>query len=60
MVQSGIQGFYDPIPSMAKSLQIHYTFHGQNHYAEIPDYLPVVLPLKGTFLFINNSMALTI
>ncbi len=45
--QSGLQGFYDPVPSCAKSLRIRYTFGGRMHYCEIPDYKPVVLPLGG-------------
>lgn len=43
--KSGLQGFYDPAPSCAKSLRIRYTFGGRAHYCEIPDYKPVVLPL---------------
>jgi len=44
--KSGIQGFYDPTPSLPKSLRVRYLFRGQMHYAEIPDYVPVVLPLE--------------
>ena len=47
--QSGIQGFYDPAPLLSKSLRVRYLFRGQMHYAEIPDYVPVVLPLEGAF-----------
>jgi len=43
--KSGLQGFYDPAPSCAKSLRIRYTFGGRTHYCEVPDYKPVVLPL---------------
>ncbi|KAF8886549.1 hypothetical protein BD779DRAFT_617777 [Infundibulicybe gibba] len=43
--KSGIQGFSDPAPFATKSLNIRYLFRGRMHYAEIPDYLPVVLPL---------------
>jgi DnaJ family protein C protein 11 len=43
--KSGLQGFYDPVPSCAKSLRIRYTFGSRMHYCEIPDYKPVVLPL---------------
>lgn len=43
--KSGLQGFYDPVPSCAKCLRIRYTFGGRMHYCEIPDYKPVVLPL---------------
>jgi hypothetical protein len=46
-IQSGLQGFYDPAPSCVKSLRIRYTFGGQIHYCEVPDYKPVVLPLGG-------------
>jgi hypothetical protein len=46
-IQSGLQGFYDPAPSCAKSLRIRYTFGGRTHYCEVPDYKPVVLPLGG-------------
>ncbi|KAH7926250.1 DnaJ-domain-containing protein [Leucogyrophana mollusca] len=44
--KSGIQGFYDPAPTSPKSLRVRYLFRDQLHYAEIPDYIPVVLPLK--------------
>ncbi|THH19608.1 hypothetical protein EW146_g1595 [Bondarzewia mesenterica] len=44
--KSGLQGFYDPAPTCAKALKIRYTFLGRMHYAEIPDYVPVVLPLE--------------
>ena len=46
-IKSGLQGFYDPAPSCAKSLRIRYTFGGRAHYCEIPDHKPVVLPLGG-------------
>lgn len=49
--QSGIQGFYDPAPTLPKSLRVRYVFQGRMHYAEIPDYVPVVLPLEGAFSF---------
>ena len=45
--QSGLQGFYDPVPSCAKCLRIRYTFGSRMHYCEIPDYKSVVLPLGG-------------
>ncbi|KIM85726.1 hypothetical protein PILCRDRAFT_5383 [Piloderma croceum F 1598] len=44
--KSGIQGFYDPTPSLSKSLRVRYVFRGRMHYAEIPDCVPVVLPLE--------------
>ncbi|OCH93953.1 DnaJ-domain-containing protein [Obba rivulosa] len=44
--KAGLQGFYDPVPNAAKMLRIRYTFRGREHYAEIPDYKPVVLPLE--------------
>ncbi|CAL1708852.1 unnamed protein product [Somion occarium] len=44
--KAGLQGFYDPVPGVPKSLRIRYTFRGREHYAETPDYLPVVLPLE--------------
>ncbi|KAF9564478.1 DnaJ-domain-containing protein [Agrocybe pediades] len=44
--KAAIQGFSDPAPFASKSLRIRYTFRGRMHYAEIPDYLPVVLPLS--------------
>jgi len=43
--KSGLQGFYDPAPSCAKSLRIRYTFGSRMHYCEVPDHKPVVLPL---------------
>jgi DnaJ family protein C protein 11 len=48
VTQSGIQGFYDPAPKAAKTLRIRYQFRGRSHYAEIADYVPVVLPLVGS------------
>jgi len=46
-LQAGIQGFYDPAPTSPKSLRVRYLFRGRQHYAEIPDCIPVVLPLQG-------------
>ncbi|KAG2367162.1 hypothetical protein BDR07DRAFT_1393807 [Suillus spraguei] len=43
--KAGIQGFYDPAPASPKSLRVRYLFRDRHHYAEIPDYIPVVLPL---------------
>ncbi|KAF9482704.1 DnaJ-domain-containing protein [Pholiota conissans] len=43
--KAALQGFSDPAPFASKSLRIRYLFHGRVHYAEIPDFLPVVLPL---------------
>ncbi|KAF8899764.1 hypothetical protein CPB84DRAFT_1779906 [Gymnopilus junonius] len=43
--KAALQGFSDPAPFAAKSLRIRYSFRGRQHYAEIPDYMPVVLPL---------------
>ncbi|KAI0659323.1 DnaJ-domain-containing protein [Cubamyces menziesii] len=44
--KAGIPGFYDPVAGVPKTLRIRYKFRGRMHYAEIPDYMPVVLPLK--------------
>ncbi|KAH9897035.1 DnaJ-domain-containing protein [Cubamyces lactineus] len=44
--KAGIPGFYDPVAGVPKALRIRYKFRGRMHYAEIPDYMPVVLPLK--------------
>ncbi|KAI8986702.1 DnaJ-domain-containing protein [Trametes punicea] len=44
--KAGIPGFYDPVVGVPKTLRIRYKFRGRLHYAEIPDYMPVVLPLK--------------
>ncbi|KAL1943812.1 hypothetical protein VTO73DRAFT_3630 [Trametes versicolor] len=46
--KAGIPGFFDPVAGVPKTLRIRYRFRGRAHYAEIPDYMPVVLPLKGT------------
>lgn len=46
-LQTALQGFSDPAPFATKLLRIRYSFRGHDHYAEIPDYLPVVLPLAG-------------
>ncbi|PPR02216.1 hypothetical protein CVT26_012108 [Gymnopilus dilepis] len=43
--KTALQGFSDPAPFASKSLRIRYLFRGRQHYAEIPDYMPVVLPL---------------
>lgn len=43
--KAGIQGFYDPTPTSPKSLRVRYLFRDRQHYAEIPDCVPVVLPL---------------
>ncbi|PFH47088.1 hypothetical protein AMATHDRAFT_77369 [Amanita thiersii Skay4041] len=37
--------FSDPAPFTSKVLRIRYLFNGRLHYAEIPDNVPVVLPL---------------
>ena len=47
--QAALQGFSDPAPFASKYLRIRYLFRCRVHYAEIPDYLPVVLPLAGSF-----------
>ncbi|KAI9460806.1 hypothetical protein HD554DRAFT_2176484 [Boletus coccyginus] len=47
--KSGIQGFCDPAPKALKSLRVRYMFRDQMHYAEIPDLVPIVLPLRGKF-----------
>ncbi len=47
VLQAGIPGFYDPVTGVPKTLRVRYKFRGRMHYAEIPDYMPVVLPLKG-------------
>ncbi|KAH8101824.1 DnaJ-domain-containing protein [Cristinia sonorae] len=52
----GLQGFRDPVPNVAKSLRVRYTFHGREHYAEIPDYKPTVLPLEA-FASTSTSLA---
>jgi len=50
-LQSVLQGFSDPAPFASKVLRIRYLFRGRVHYAEIPDYLPIVLPLAGSLPF---------
>jgi len=45
--QAALQGISDPAPFIAKSLRIRYLFRGRVHFAEVPDYLSVVLPLAG-------------
>ncbi|KAL0958160.1 hypothetical protein HGRIS_000326 [Hohenbuehelia grisea] len=42
--KSGLQGFYDPAPSAHKTLRVRYRFRGRTHYAEYPDFAPIVLP----------------
>ncbi|KXN89143.1 Chaperone protein dnaJ 13, partial [Leucoagaricus sp. SymC.cos] len=46
---NGLQGFFDPAPSVPKTLCIRYLFREQMHYVEIPDIMPTVLPLLGLF-----------
>lgn len=43
---ANLQGFSDPSPSSPKSLRIRYLFRGRPHYANVPEHLPVVLPLS--------------
>ncbi|TFK41618.1 hypothetical protein BDQ12DRAFT_710665 [Crucibulum laeve] len=43
--KAGLQGFSDPSPFTDNVLRVHYLFHGRKHFAEIPDHIPVVLPL---------------
>ncbi|KAJ7207084.1 hypothetical protein GGX14DRAFT_366794, partial [Mycena pura] len=45
-----IQGFLDPAPFALKSMRVRYLFRGRMHYAEVPEYLSLVLPLSGEFL----------
>ena len=45
---------------MPKSLRVRYKFRGREHYAEIPDYMPVVIPLKGTLCFPTQICATTL
>lgn len=47
--QAALQGFSDPAPFAPKSLRVRYLFRCRVHYAEIPDYLPIILPLAGLF-----------
>ncbi|KIJ14593.1 hypothetical protein PAXINDRAFT_169736 [Paxillus involutus ATCC 200175] len=44
--KSGIQGFYDPAPAAPKSLRVRYMFRDRMHYTEIPELVPIVLPLR--------------
>ncbi|TFK20522.1 DnaJ-domain-containing protein [Coprinopsis marcescibilis] len=44
--KSNLQGFSDPAPFTSKTLRIHYLFRGLPHFADVPDYIPVVLPLS--------------
>ncbi|KAM5532138.1 hypothetical protein V8D89_014163 [Ganoderma adspersum] len=48
--KAGIPGFYDPVAGVPKALRVRYKFRGHMHYAEIPDYMPVVIPLKDHFV----------
>ncbi|KAG9311685.1 hypothetical protein JVU11DRAFT_7922 [Chiua virens] len=41
------KGFYDPAPKTPKSLRVRYMFREQMHYAEIPEWMSIVLPLRG-------------
>ncbi|EKM57036.1 uncharacterized protein PHACADRAFT_254555 [Phanerochaete carnosa HHB-10118-sp] len=44
--KAGLQGFYDPVPSVGKSMRVRYIFRGHPHCAEISDFAPLVLPLE--------------
>ncbi|EPQ53643.1 DnaJ-domain-containing protein [Gloeophyllum trabeum ATCC 11539] len=44
--KASLQGFYDPCPLLPKVLRIRYMFGGRMHYAEIPDGVPVAIPLE--------------
>lgn len=46
--QADLQGFFDPLPNHPKIIRVSYEFRGRQHYAEVPDHAPVVLPLAGT------------
>ncbi|KAF9523249.1 hypothetical protein CPB83DRAFT_863103 [Crepidotus variabilis] len=52
--KAALQGFSDPAPFSPKSLRVRYLFRGRLHYAEIPDHLPVVLPLAEHL--VNDSV----
>ncbi|TBU31392.1 DnaJ-domain-containing protein [Dichomitus squalens] len=56
--KAGIPGFYDPVAGVPKTLRVRYRFRGREHYAEIPDSMPVVLPLKGTLRFPTQMCAM--
>ncbi|KAJ6631122.1 hypothetical protein B0H10DRAFT_1938666 [Mycena sp. CBHHK59/15] len=43
--KSSIQGFLDPAPFTLKSLRVRYLFRGRMHFTEVPDHLPLILPL---------------
>ncbi|KAJ6571713.1 hypothetical protein B0H19DRAFT_665443 [Mycena capillaripes] len=43
--KSSIQGFLDPAPYTVKSLRVRYLFRGRMHFAEVPEYLSLILPL---------------
>ncbi|KAJ7770504.1 hypothetical protein B0H16DRAFT_1306809 [Mycena metata] len=45
--KSSIPGFLDPAPFTLKALRVRYLFRGRMHYAEVPEYLSLVLPLAG-------------
>ncbi|KAI0646506.1 DnaJ-domain-containing protein [Trametes meyenii] len=44
--KAALPGFYDPVSGVPKTLRVRYKFRGRMHYAEISDFMPVVLPLK--------------
>jgi DnaJ family protein C protein 11 len=60
VLQAGIQGFYDPAPTSPKSLRVRYLFGDRPHYVEIPDYVPVVLPMRGLFVVLVQICLLMI
>jgi DnaJ homolog subfamily C member 11 len=50
-----MQGFYDPAPGVPKRLRMRYLFRGREHYGEVSDERPVVLPLQGVFLLLPST-----
>ncbi|KIL63513.1 hypothetical protein M378DRAFT_25009 [Amanita muscaria Koide BX008] len=51
----GLQGFSDPAPFALKALRIRYLFNGREHYAEMSDDAPIVLPLAGMYEKISRT-----
>lgn len=45
--KSILQGFYDPLPEFDKRLSVRYEFRGREHYAEVSENAPLLLPLES-------------
>ncbi|KAJ7096737.1 hypothetical protein B0H15DRAFT_774112 [Mycena belliarum] len=57
--KTAIHGFLDPAPFTHKSFRVRYLFRGIMHYAEVPEYLSLILPLPGEGLKLHFLCTMT-